>query len=232
MRLSDKARQDRIRKRIRFLVDERKVALSAIAVKAKVETGTVRALYEQQGVSKQRVSEQNARKIEAALDEQEVALGMVKRCVKCGKTLPVGMFNANRTTKDGLQSYCRECQRGISKKTPKKRRDERGGQMNNNTETAITAEIVRRVKDEDKRDVESKFMAPYFGLKPKQLDEIRKGLWDKLLFTPSVPKRADSVLEAVELMRKEVAELRREVEAVMVELGVEFNAMKDDDAAA
>lgn len=231
MNLSDKAREDNIRKRICRLVDEKKVALSAIAVKAHVETGTVRALYEQKGVSKQKISESNARKLEAALDEQETALGMLKRCNACGKTLPVGRFSANRTMGDGLQSNCKECARAKrgEQKAKKARREKK---VNNNTENAITAETVRKVKAEDKRDVESKFMAPYFGLTPKQLDEIRKGIWDKLLLTPKVPKRADSVLEAVEMLRGEVAELRREVEAVMVEFGIEFNAEKASKGAA
>ena len=219
MNLVDKKREDGIRRRIRRLMDDRKVAASAIAMKARVEVGTIRALYEQDGVSKFRITEPNAAKIEAALDEQEAALGMVKRCGSCGRKLPVGRFSANKSRKDGLQSCCKECQTRQVTESKRKRRE--GAKVNNNTENAMTADIVRKVKAEDKRDVESKFMAPYFGLTPKQLDEVRKGLWDKLLLTPSVPKRADSVLEAVENLRGEVAALRREVETVMMELGVD-----------
>ncbi len=32
-----------------------------------------------------------------------------KRCPDCGRDLPVGDFGRNRTLKDGLQFYCREC---------------------------------------------------------------------------------------------------------------------------
>ena len=221
VKLAEKVCEDNIRQRIRRLADERKVALSAIAMKAKVEVGTIRALYEQDGVSKLRITEANAKKIELALDEQERALGMVKRCGKCGKTLPVGQFSRNRARRDGLQGFCKKCARVAEKESKRKKE----GTVNNNTEKAITAEIVRRVKAEDKREYESKFMASYFGITPKQLDEVRKGVWDKLLLTPSVPKRADSVLEAVELLRKEAAELRREVESVMVELGVDVKTV-------
>lgn len=33
----------------------------------------------------------------------------MKRCPKCGETLPRSAFWKNRTTKDGLQSYCKAC---------------------------------------------------------------------------------------------------------------------------
>lgn len=218
MELVNKNREDAIRKRIRRLVDERKVAVSAIALKSGVEQGAVKALYAQEGVKKQRISDVTAAKIERGLDEQEKALGMVKRCCRCGKTLPVGHFSMNKTKRDGLQSECKECLNAIIADSRRKKKEK---PMNNNTEKAMTAEIVQKIKSEDKREVESKFMAPYFGITPKQLDEVRKGVWDSLLLTPKVPKRADSVLEAVELLRGEVASLRREVEAVMVELGIE-----------
>lgn len=227
MKLADKQREDAIRRRIRALADERKVALSAIALKAGVEQDAVKALYRQEGVKKKRVSEVTAAKLEKGLDEQERALGMVKRCGKCGRTLPFGAFSVDRHKRDGMAAKCRDCNRAANKewrdkkKSDGKKNDGKEETVNNNTENAMTAEIVRRVKAEDKRDVESKFMAPYFGLTPKQLDEVRKGIWDKLLLTPSEPKRADTVLEAVERLRCEVAALRREVETVMVEMGVD-----------
>ena len=216
MNLADKRREDSIRRRIRALADDRKVALSAIALKARVDQGTVKALYAQEGVKKQRISTATADKIEKALDEQERALGMVKKCTKCGRELPVGMFSRHKSSPDGLQYSCKECHsKSYSESKGRK------AEMNNNSEKAMTAEIVRKVKSEDKREVESKFMAPYFGITPKQLDEVRKGQWDSLLLTPKQPKRADSVLEAVEMLRGEVAGLRREIESVMLELGIE-----------
>lgn len=34
-----------------------------------------------------------------------------KRCAMCGRTLPLSFFYASRRAADGLQSYCRSCQR-------------------------------------------------------------------------------------------------------------------------
>lgn len=208
-RLSDEKKEAFTRKRIRRLVDDRGIALSAIAIRAGVENGTVRALYEQEGHCKKRVRVSNIAKLGKALDTLETSLGMVRRCSRCGRELPYGMFHFKHDNPNGINTICRDC------------KSSKGGKLNNNTQNAMTAEIVRRVKSEDKRDVESKFMAPYFGITPKQLEEVRKGQWDKLLLTPSEPKRADSVLESVENMRKELAALRREVQAVLVELGVD-----------
>lgn len=32
-----------------------------------------------------------------------------KKCSKCGRELPISSFNKCKTSKDGLQSRCREC---------------------------------------------------------------------------------------------------------------------------
>lgn len=229
MDLAGKRREDAIRRRIRELVDGRKVAISAIALKARVDQGTVKAVYENSGPKKQGIMAATAGKLEAGLDEQERALGMVKRCGTCGRELPVGRFSANRCADDGLQSQCKEC---VSAAYRKRSGGKGAEKVNDYTKRNIDADIVRKVKAEDKRDVESKYMAPYFGLEPKQLDEIRRGIWDKLLLTPMVPKRADSVLEAVELLRGEVALLRREVESVMMELGVDVKTVAGATEAA
>ena len=37
-----------------------------------------------------------------------------KYCAKCGKLKAPHEYNKRSATKDGLQSYCRECQRGYS----------------------------------------------------------------------------------------------------------------------
>ena len=227
MKITDKKREEAIRSRVHRLVDDHKVALSAIALRSGVEQGAVKALYNQNGVEKRKISEATAKKLDDGMDAIEAGLGLVKRCAACGKELPFGMFHADRNQKDGLRSACKECTKAQVKarKTRKQGKTaQEEDKMNNNTENAITAETVRKVKAEDKREVESKFMAPYFKLTPKQLDEIRKGMWDKLLLTPEKPKRADSVLSAVEALRDEIAGLRREVEAVMIELGCEMKA--------
>lgn len=217
MNLADRRRVDRIQKRIKRIVDGRKVAISAIAVKAHVDNGTVKAVYERNGHAKQTISTRTAGKLESGLDELERSMGMVKTCARCGKELPVGRFNSHSSSSDGLQSYCIECHKEYKRKAKETK-------VNNNKENAITAETVRRVREEDKRDVESKFMAPYFSITPKQLDEIRRGTWDKLLYATDKPKRANTVLEAVESLRDEVAQLRTEVRAVMVELGIEVRS--------
>lgn len=40
----------------------------------------------------------------------------VKKCAKCGRELPVTMFNRCSKAADGLQSYCKECQSKRAKK--------------------------------------------------------------------------------------------------------------------
>ena len=39
----------------------------------------------------------------------------VKMCARCREQKPIGCFNRNKTTKDGLYAYCRSCQREIRK---------------------------------------------------------------------------------------------------------------------
>lgn len=36
-----------------------------------------------------------------------------KTCKKCGRELPVEAFATHKNTKDGLQPYCRECQKAV-----------------------------------------------------------------------------------------------------------------------
>lgn len=228
MNITEKKKVEAIRARIHRLVDERKVAVSAIALRSGVEQGTVKALYDQKSFEKRTIGEATARKLEKGLDSLESSAGLVKRCPSCGKELPIGRFYADKHAAGGVRSACKECVKaqaknrkaGKQKKPTAKHAEER--KMNNNTENAMTAEMVKRVKAEDKPEVESKFMAPYFKLTQKQLDEVRAGEWDKLLLTPEKPKRAESVLSAVEALREEVAALRREVEAALVEMGCEI----------
>ena len=46
-----------------------------------------------------------------------------KVCVKCGRELPVGMFNKHAESQDGLQPYCRLCQSEYSRKYHEKRKE-------------------------------------------------------------------------------------------------------------
>ena len=38
-----------------------------------------------------------------------------KKCPKCGRELPVSEFHKNKTHKDGLSGYCKECQKESNK---------------------------------------------------------------------------------------------------------------------
>lgn len=35
-----------------------------------------------------------------------------KTCLKCNQSLPASNFNKNKTKKDGLQTFCKKCQKG------------------------------------------------------------------------------------------------------------------------
>ena len=39
----------------------------------------------------------------------------MKRCKRCGRELDESEFNKHKNTKDGLQSYCKECQRELNR---------------------------------------------------------------------------------------------------------------------
>lgn len=43
-----------------------------------------------------------------------------KKCPYCGRTLEHWQFNRSRFTRDGLQSYCKDCQREYRRKHPQK----------------------------------------------------------------------------------------------------------------
>ena len=43
-----------------------------------------------------------------------------KRCPRCGRVLEHWQFNRSRHTRDGLQSYCKDCAREYKRKHPVK----------------------------------------------------------------------------------------------------------------
>ena len=45
---------------------------------------------------------------------------MLKRCPYCGRKLERTQYNRSRFTADGLQAYCKDCQRAYRSKHPKK----------------------------------------------------------------------------------------------------------------
>lgn len=51
----------------------------------------------------------------------------MKKCIRCGKELPISNFNKDSSKKDGLSSYCRSCmkeKRDVTKEERNKRRRE------------------------------------------------------------------------------------------------------------
>jgi hypothetical protein len=44
----------------------------------------------------------------------------MKKCVKCGALLPESKFNKHKAAKDGLQSWCRDCQKNYDENIHKK----------------------------------------------------------------------------------------------------------------
>jgi len=45
-----------------------------------------------------------------------------KVCTRCGQELPVEYFNKNNRTKDGLQIYCKDCQKAMMKISRERRK--------------------------------------------------------------------------------------------------------------
>lgn len=46
-----------------------------------------------------------------------------KKCTKCGRELPLDNFSKCATNKDGLQYYCKDCQRESARKSYCKRKE-------------------------------------------------------------------------------------------------------------
>jgi hypothetical protein len=45
----------------------------------------------------------------------------VKRCPRCGRTLPIDRFTKNASTKSGLGSYCLDCHKEVTRENRKKK---------------------------------------------------------------------------------------------------------------
>lgn len=246
MNLASRERQKVIRFRMGRLVEDHGVALSAIAGKSNVDLTTVKNVYCSENRRK-RIHEKNAEKLEKGLLALEGERGIVKRCRKCGRELPLSSFYVDRRAKDGLLGACKECyvkgkeERDRKGKNPAPQVEKElvptgsdGGNagredgMNNYSEVALTKEIVKRVKAEDQPEVEPKYMAKWFGISEKQMVEIREGKHDSLLKCSKKPKPAESVHASVEALRGEVAALRNEVQTLILELGGKLPDLDDD----
>lgn len=75
-----------------------------------------------------------------------------KKCSKCGRELPVSEFTKNSTRKDGLQSYCKTCQREVSLKWwnehhPKEKKTPEPEIIDGITVTPVVQETLKRYSD-------------------------------------------------------------------------------------
>lgn len=161
------------------------------------------------GDNRDGVSSLTFRKLSEWMDDHPEYAPKVKKCGTCGKVKPLDSFSRNATKRDGYNSTCKDCMREYQRHHNKKE----------NKMEAITKELVERVKGEDKPDVESKYMAAYFGITPAILDDIRAGKHDDLLLTPK-PEPETDLVAAVNALRDEVNRTERKLDALMLELGV------------
>lgn len=59
--------------------------------------------------------------MESSINQELMAQPQTKRCPRCGRTLTVEHFSRHGKSKDGLQTYCKECHRAMCAKTNDKR---------------------------------------------------------------------------------------------------------------
>ena len=53
-----------------------------------------------------------------------------KKCIHCGRELPISSFNKCSRSADGLQSYCKDCHREENAKARARRKSEIDGVIN------------------------------------------------------------------------------------------------------
>lgn len=59
------------------------------------------------------VDSKESAQVASQVSSQESQFALTeKRCGRCAETLPVDAFNKDRSRANGLQSFCRECQKG------------------------------------------------------------------------------------------------------------------------
>lgn len=171
------------------------------------------------GTSKKAMTDLTHRKLAAWLDSHDEYMpDDYRRCGKCGEVKPLSEFHKDKSRAKGHGYRCADCVKEYQREHASQKRRE-AKMANNNTEAAITAEIVRKVKAEDKADVPPAMLAPYFGITPKQLEAVRDSEWDSLLVQVKKPEPAVSVQSAVEALRDEIAEMHTKLNVMMAELG-------------
>lgn len=171
------------------------------------------------GDSNKRILELSAKKLAAWIDgHDEYMPDSYARCTKCGKVKPLDEFHKDASKPTGHRSCCVDCRRRYERERAVKIRKE-SDMANNNTEVAITIEIVKKVKAEDNPSVPPAMLAPYFGISPRQLEAVRNGEWDSLLYKKEPPAPATDVKNAVEALRVEIAEMHSALNRLMMEMG-------------
>lgn len=173
-----------------------------------------------EGTSNKGITALTARRLTDWMDHHMEYAPQVKKCSKCGHLKPLDQFYRDRTKKSGHRSLCADCQREIQKEYQKRKKEAA-------MEATITKELVEKVKAEDKREVESKYMAPYFNVAASQLDAIRAGKYDKLLLTPK-PKAETDAVTAINKLREELNRVEQKMDSILLALGVKEVGKNND----
>lgn len=59
--------------------------------------------------------------MDLSTNQEQNAQPLTKRCPRCGRTLTVEHFSRHGKSKDGLQTYCKECHRAMCVKSNDKK---------------------------------------------------------------------------------------------------------------
>ncbi|WP_345993743.1 hypothetical protein [Sulfurimonas sp. HSL-1716] len=112
-------------------------------------------------------------KEEEIVVETTFGKGGVKRCASCGFTKSAGEFYKNKTTKDGLESYCKDCKKSKNGTSKRKQKDESNPWPKQNI-FPMSKEVVRYITIERAKEfVLEAYKKGYedHGLEMKQLEE-------------------------------------------------------------
>lgn len=74
-----------------------------------------------------------------------------KRCAKCGEVKPVSEFYKSKESKDGLQSYCKECHRAANSKRKESLRIISATPAQPNPDNPLSAYEPRQLMEELRR---------------------------------------------------------------------------------
>lgn len=213
----DRTAADRLAQRLETLASYG-VSYQKVAGRAKVP-GTVVTGFLEHTRATRRMRADNAADLDAACREYEMERGLAKVCGGCGGTFALGDYPLDRRSADGRASICARCMQEFAMR----KREEK--ERMKKEKVPVTADVVRRVKAEDKPDVDAAMLAPYFGITENQLLEIREGKHDALLLPPE-PEAQPDATAALNALLKEMGVLRRTVEAAMIAAGFELPEVK------